>query len=149
MMVKLTGSFSDIRRAAKSFFLSLKNALYYWTELLFVHIQIMKFRLSCEVGLHAFRIINMGFYLIFSRFLNFLHLPCFCLLGCYNVMHRFSERNCEEYKPVFKRKNKQTALFYRNPGDAYRRQCASRPTDSHVLSHLPQSHGGAGSQDPR
>lgn len=33
-------------------------------------------------------------------------------------------------------------------GDAYCGQCASRPADGHVLGYLPQSHGGAGSQDP-
>lgn len=28
------------------------------------------------------------------------------------------------------------------PGDAYCGQCSSRSSDSHVFSHLPQSHGG-------
>lgn len=39
-------------------------------------------------------------------------------------------------------------LWFRPPGDAYCGQRATGPSDCHVFSHLPQSHGGAGSTDP-
>lgn len=83
----------------------------------------------------ADRMFDMGF----EPQVKVIFLQCYCATAV--------EISCSSVKPRNISENPLTSIchLFTRLGDAYCGQRASRPSDSHVFSHLPQSHGGAGS----